>query len=47
MIEPYLIQEGYLARTSRGRIATRLAYVHFGIELPASREKPDVPDLFD
>ena len=47
VIEPYLIQEGYLARTSRGRIATRLAYVHFGIELPASREKPDVPDLFD
>jgi len=46
VIEPYLIQEGYLARTSRGRIATRLAYVHFGIELPASREKPDVPDLF-
>ena len=47
VIEPYLIQEGYLARTSRGRIATRLAYVHFGIELPAGREKPDVPDLFD
>lgn len=47
VIEPYLIQEGYLARTSRGRIATRLAYVHFGIELPASREKPDVPDLFE
>ena len=47
VIEPYLIQEGYLARTARGRIATRLAYVHFGIELPAGREKPDVPDLFD
>ncbi len=47
VIEPYLIQEGYLARTSRGRIATRLAYVHFGIELPPSREKSDVPDLFD
>ncbi len=28
--EPYLIQEGYLQRTSRGRIATRLAYEHFG-----------------
>ena len=47
VIEPYLIQEGYLARTSRGRIATRLAYVHFGIDPPASREKPDAPDLFD
>jgi Holliday junction DNA helicase RuvB len=28
--EPYLIQEGYLQRTARGRIATRLAYQHFG-----------------
>jgi Holliday junction DNA helicase RuvB len=28
--EPYLIQEGYLQRTARGRIATRLAYEHFG-----------------
>ncbi|MCX7983248.1 MAG: Holliday junction branch migration DNA helicase RuvB [Syntrophales bacterium] len=28
--EPYLIQEGYLQRTARGRIATRIAYEHFG-----------------
>jgi Holliday junction DNA helicase RuvB len=28
--EPYLIQEGYLQRTARGRMATRLAYEHFG-----------------
>ncbi len=28
--EPYLIQEGYLHRTARGRIATRAAYEHFG-----------------
>ena len=28
--EPYLIQEGYLHRTARGRIATRIAYEHFG-----------------
>jgi Holliday junction DNA helicase RuvB len=28
--EPYLIQEGYLQRTTRGRIATRIAYEHFG-----------------
>ena len=47
VIEPYLIQEGYLARTSRGRVATRLAYTHFGIALPAGREKHDVPDLFN
>jgi Holliday junction DNA helicase RuvB len=29
--EPYLLQEGFLERTARGRIATRLAYEHFGI----------------
>ncbi|HEX7534400.1 MAG TPA: Holliday junction DNA helicase RuvB C-terminal domain-containing protein, partial [Syntrophales bacterium] len=28
--EPYLVQEGYLQRTARGRIATRTAYEHFG-----------------
>ncbi len=30
--EPYLIQEGYLKRTPRGRAATELAYKHFGME---------------
>ena len=35
VIEPYLIQEGFLQRTSRGRIATRAAYQHFAIALPA------------
>jgi Holliday junction DNA helicase RuvB len=28
--EPYLVQEGYLQRTARGRIATKIAYEHFG-----------------
>ncbi len=46
VIEPYLIQEGYLQRTSRGRVATRAAYEHFSIALPAARERPDAPDLF-
>ncbi len=32
--EPYLIQQGYLARTARGRIATDLAYTHFGLARP-------------
>ena len=32
--EPYLIQIGYLSRTPRGRIATKLAYQHFGIVSP-------------
>ena len=34
--EPYLIQEGYLIRTPRGRQATERAYRHLGIEPPAS-----------
>ncbi|MBI5199779.1 MAG: Holliday junction branch migration DNA helicase RuvB, partial [Nitrospirae bacterium] len=33
--EPYLIQEGFLERTSRGRMATRLAYEHFGMQKKA------------
>lgn len=45
MIEPYLIQEGYLQRSARGRLATRLAYEHFGLPLPAARSRD--PDLFD
>jgi Holliday junction DNA helicase RuvB len=47
VVEPYLIQEGFLQRTSRGRLATRAAYLHFGITLPAARNRPDSPDLFD
>ncbi|HXF42272.1 MAG TPA: Holliday junction branch migration DNA helicase RuvB [Pyrinomonadaceae bacterium] len=34
IIEPYLLQIGFLNRTPRGRMATRLAYEHFGIEPP-------------
>ncbi len=30
--EPFLLQEGFIERTSRGRIATKLAYEHFGIQ---------------
>ena len=36
VIEPYLIQQGYLQRTPRGRIATLLAYRHFGIVAPTA-----------
>jgi Holliday junction DNA helicase RuvB len=34
VIEPYLIQQGFLARTARGRIATRAAWQHFGRKMP-------------
>ena len=34
VIEPYLIQQGYLMRTPRGRVATQNAYLHFGLKAP-------------
>ena len=34
ILEPYLIQQGYLMRTSRGRMATRMAYEQFGLKRP-------------
>ena len=34
VIEPYLIQQGFIMRTPRGRVATRLAWQHFGLEYP-------------
>jgi Holliday junction DNA helicase RuvB len=43
VLEPYLIQQGYLQRTQRGRIATPLAYRHFGL---AHEAGPRGGDLF-
>jgi Holliday junction DNA helicase RuvB len=43
VFEPFLIQLGFLARTSRGRVATPLAYTHLGLEPP---RRPDQPELF-
>jgi len=34
VLEPYLIQQGYMMRTPRGRVATGLAYAHFGLPVP-------------
>jgi Holliday junction DNA helicase RuvB len=34
VIEPFLIQQGFLMRTARGRVATRTAYLHFGLAPP-------------
>jgi Holliday junction DNA helicase RuvB len=45
IIEPYLIQMGFLNRTPRGRMATRLAYQHFGLDNLIKR--PDAPSLFE
>ena len=44
VLEPFLIQQGYLQRTQRGRIATVLAYRHLGI----AQQSPGRPaDLFE
>ena len=43
--EPYLIQQGFIMRTSRGRTATRLTYEHFGLKAPKGNES--TPDLFN
>ena len=34
VLEPYLIQQGFIMRTPRGRVVTRHAYLHFGLHLP-------------
>jgi Holliday junction DNA helicase RuvB len=34
VVEPFLIQQGFLMRTSRGRVATRAAYLPFGLAPP-------------
>ena len=44
VIEPFLIQQGYLKRTPRGRVATQAAYHHFGLPQP---RRPSAPDLWD
>jgi Holliday junction DNA helicase RuvB len=43
--EPFLIQEGYLDRTPRGRVATPRAFEHFGRRPPARRRDPRQPEL--
>ena len=41
--EPFLVQEGFIKRTSRGREATALAYTHLGHKVPASRAGEAAP----
>src|SRR5665213_103839 len=45
VIEPFLIQQGYVMRTARGRMATRTAYLHMGLK-PPTRPAPSLP-LFE
>ena len=42
--EPFLIQQGMIARTPRGRVAMPAAYQHLGLSVP--RQRPGQPGLF-
>jgi Holliday junction DNA helicase RuvB len=46
VLEPYMIQQGYLMRTPRGRVATQMAYQHFGLPVP-SHLGGQIGTLFD
>lgn len=43
VLEPYLIQQGFMMRTARGRVATKNAYLHFGLRPPTSSATKDLP----
>ncbi|MDZ4350217.1 MAG: Holliday junction branch migration DNA helicase RuvB [Xanthomonadaceae bacterium] len=44
VLEPFLIQQGYMIRTARGRMVTRKAWLHLGLKPPT---RPGAPDLFE
>jgi Holliday junction DNA helicase RuvB len=46
VIEPFLIQQGFIMRTARGRMATRSAYLHFGLKVPEGSNVGGSADLF-
>ncbi len=46
VLEPYLIQQGYIMRTPRGRVVTRHAYLHFGLNIPKRLGPGVTTDLF-
>jgi Holliday junction DNA helicase RuvB len=46
VLEPFLIQQGFMMRTSRGRVATKNAYLHFGLAPPRAGPGQELP-LFD
>lgn len=47
VIEPFLIQQGFIIRTPRGRVATRHAYLHFGLNAPDDVNQQGQEDLFN
>ncbi len=47
VIEPFLIQQGFMIRTPRGRLATKQAYLHFGLKMPERMVMPNTASLFE
>ena len=47
VIEPFLLQQGFLQRTPRGRMATARAYAHLGLAAPPASAAPTATDLFE
>jgi Holliday junction DNA helicase RuvB len=47
VLEPFLIQQGFLMRTPRGRVATSLAYQHFGLNEPETQRAPEAQPKLD
>jgi Holliday junction DNA helicase RuvB len=45
VVEPYLLQLGFIDRTPQGRVATSLAYQHLGMEPPLGQQQPRLLDL--
>ena len=45
VLEPFLIQQGFIMRTTRGRLATRHAYQHFGLTAPARDDQVQIREL--
>jgi Holliday junction DNA helicase RuvB len=44
--EPFLVREGFMMRTPRGRVATRAAWAHLGLTPPAATTAVDAPGIF-
>jgi Holliday junction DNA helicase RuvB len=47
VIEPYLIQQGFMMRTPRGRVVTKRSWAHFGIANPDTTKSNPQAALFD
>mgnify|MGYP000550018398 CR=1 FL=1 len=47
VIEPFLLQQGFIQRTPRGRMACAKAYAHLGLVAPKAANLPPVQDLFE